>query len=171
MLLVQSIVGVVNTEGLTCVFPCLFDHQSCSFFLFYLGCLIHSLWAFDGGAPLLIAHKTVDRLFEITLIYDMGNGNLRPGRLLESLFTWKIVGELYAGLEVVTKINDMRSRVMFRRAREKGGGDLFRLLLWDTENIQWRYGPFACLHFYGTRFSTNIFCLFFVFAMIDISFA
>ena len=59
----------------------------------------------------------------------------------------------------------------FKRAREKGGGDgggnddLFRLLLWDTENIQWRYGPFAWLHFYGTTFSANIFCLVFVFLL------
>ena len=67
----------------------------------------------------------------------MGTGNLRGGRLLEFLFTGKIMGELYAGLEVVTKINDIRPRVMFpfKRAREKGGGDgggndgLFRLLL------------------------------------------
>ena len=67
----------------------------------------------------------------------MGTGNLRAERLLEFLFTGKIMGELYAGLEVVTKINDIRPRVMFpfKRAREKGGGDgggndgLFRLLL------------------------------------------
>ena len=35
------------------------------------------------------------------------------------------MGELHAGLEVVTEINDIRPRVMFpfERAREKGGGD------------------------------------------------
>ena len=52
----------------------------------------------------------------------MGTGNLKPGRLLESLFTGKIMGELYPGFY---KNNDTRPRVMFpfKRAREKGGGD------------------------------------------------
>ena len=89
------------------------------------------------------------------------------------------MGELYAGLEVVTKINNMRPRVMFsfKRAREKEGGDgggndaLFRLFLWYTEDIQCHYGPFAWLHFYGTTFNANIFCLFFVFVMMNISLA
>lgn len=77
------------------------------------------------------------------------------------------MGEPYADLKGLAKINDMRPRVMFpfERAKEKGGGDgggndaLFRLLLWNSENIQWRSEPFAWLHFYGTTFNANICCL------------
>ena len=55
----------------------------------------------------------------------MGTGNLRPGRLDRVSFHGKIMGELYAGLEGLKKINDMRPRVMFpfERVREKGEGD------------------------------------------------